>query len=134
MKIAMTEREANQYSPLALAFLGDAVYEQLVRERLILAANMPAHKLHSLAVERVCAEYQSMCVKKLESERFFTENEGSVLKRGKNAKVTPPKHSTIAEYRDATGLECLLGYLYLTGKAERIEEIFVKCWEYGENN
>ncbi|MBR1864682.1 MAG: ribonuclease III [Ruminococcus sp.] len=134
MKINMTEHEAGQYSPLTLAFLGDSVYEQMVREKLVLTANMPANKLHKLAVERVRAEYQSMCVEKLTESGFFSENESEILKRGKNAKVNAPKHSTVAQYRNATGLECLLGYLYLINDTRRIEEIFGLCWEYGNNN
>ena len=131
MQINMTEQEANQYSPLALAFLGDSVYEQLVRERILLAANMPANKLHKLAVSRVCAEYQSECVEMLTEQGSFTEKEQEVFKRGRNTKVNAPKHSTIAEYRNATGLECLFGFLYLTAQNERIEELFGKCWEHG---
>lgn len=125
----MSEREANQYSPLALAFLGDAVYEQKVRERLILAANMPANTLHKLAVDRVCAEYQSQRILKIIDMGLLTERETEVFRRGRNAKVNPPKHSTIMEYRNATGLECLFGYLYLTAQHERIEELFQLCWE-----
>lgn len=128
----MTERDANQYSPLALAFLGDSVYEQLVRERILLAANMPANKLHRLAVSRVCAEYQSACVDMLTDREELTDRELEVFKRGRNTKVNAPKHSTIAEYRNATGLECLLGFLYLTAQHERIEALFKLCWEYGE--
>lgn len=133
MRIDLTEREANQYSPLALAFLGDSVYEQLVRERILLAANMPANKLHKLAVSRVCAEYQSECVNMLIEQNIFNESETDVFKRGRNTKVNAPKHSTIAEYRNATGLECLFGYLYLTAQHERIEELFSLCWKYGED-
>lgn len=125
----MDEREAKQYSPLALAFLGDSVYEQLVRERLILTANMPAHKLHSLAVERVRAEYQSACIDRLLEMEMFTEQEHEIFKRGRNTKMNPPKHSTVQDYRNATGLECLIGYLHLTGQNERIREIFRVCWE-----
>ncbi|MBP3798263.1 MAG: ribonuclease III [Ruminococcus sp.] len=131
MHIELSEHEANQYSPLALAFLGDSVYEQLVRERLILAANMPANKLHKLAVSRVCAEYQSACMVKLTEDGRLTEKELEVYKRGRNTKVNAPKHSTITEYRNATGLECLFGFLYLTAQTDRIEELFGICWEMG---
>lgn len=133
MKINMTEREANQYSPLALAFLGDSVYEQLVRERILLAADMPANKLHKLAVSRVCAEYQSECVNMLIEQEKLTDREIEVFKRGRNTKVNAPKHSTIAEYRNATGLECLFGFLYLSAQLERIEELFSLCWSHGED-
>lgn len=119
-----------QYSPLALAFIGDAVYEIKVREKLILAANMPANALHKLAVKRVCAEYQSQAVLKILDSAMLSEKENDVFKRGRNTKVNAPKHSTIAEYRNATGLECLLGFLYLTGKQSRIDELFEICWNF----
>ena len=121
----MTEKEVNQYSPLALAFMGDAVYEQLVRERILRTANMPAQKLHELTIEKVCAEFQSAAVRRLIDEERLTEQEQDVFKRGRNAGgITAPKHSTVAEYRAATGLECLFGFLHLCGRQERIAELF----------
>ena len=126
--------DAMQYSPLALAFIGDGVYEIRVREKLILEANMPADKLHKLTVERVCAEYQAKAVRKWLDEQL-TENELSVYKRGRNAKgINAPKHSTVGEYRMATGLECLFGFLYLTGREERIGELFEAAWSVGSIN
>lgn len=128
MEIKLTPHEANQYSPLSLAFIGDSVYETRVRERLILDANRPAGELHRLAVERVCAEYQSECAERLIGEDVLSEEELQVFKRGRNTKVTPPKHSTVIQYRNATGLECLFGYLYLTARHERIDSLFELCW------
>ena len=128
MRKILSDHEANQYSPLALAFVGDCVYEQKVRDRLVLGANMPAGKLHKLTVERVCAEYQSVCIEKMLDENILDETELAVFKRGRNAKVKPPKHSTVMEYRNATGLECLFGFLYFTGKDERTEQLFEFCW------
>lgn len=131
MNRTLTEREVNQYSPLALAFLGDSVYEQLIREKIILLANMPASKLHSLKVSRVCAEYQSKALEKILS--FLNEKETAIVKRGRNATGnTVPKHSSAADYRRATALECLFGYLYLLGKAERIDELFQIIWNMEE--
>lgn len=122
---SMTEKEVNQYSPLALAFMGDAVYEQLVRERIIKTANMPAQKLHELTIEKVRAEYQAAAVKRLCDEGLLTEQEQDIFRRGRNAGgITAPKHSTVAEYRAATGLECLFGFLHLCGRQERIAELF----------
>ena len=124
----MTEREAKQYSPLALAFLGDAVYERLVRKRLLLSANMPVGKLHKLAIEKVCAEYQAQAVDRISD--MLTESEADIVKRGRNASgMTVPKHASVAEYRKATSLECLFGYLELIGAKDRIEEIFEICME-----
>ena len=79
----LTEREANSYSPLTLAFLGDSVYDTLIREYLLLMANMPVAKLHSAKIKLVCAEFQSKAYE-LISEKL-TEHELAVLKRGRNA-------------------------------------------------
>lgn len=121
------KHDVNQYSPLTLAFLGDAVYEQLVRERLVLTANMPVKKLHSAAVERVRAAYQSKAVEEITP--FLTEEETAVLKRGRNATGnTVPKSSDPLTYRRATALETLFGYLKLTENYERMVELFDIIW------
>ncbi len=131
MKEILTEREANQYSPLSLAFLGDSVYELLVREKILLSANMPASKLHTLKVSRVCAEYQSRAVEVIMP--VLSEKEEAVLKRGRNATGnTVPKHASAVDYRRATGLECLFGYLHLIGEEERISELFELVWNMEE--
>lgn len=119
----ITEREVNMYSPLSLAFLGDSVYDTLVREKLLRSANMPAAKLHSAKIKLVCAEFQSVAYDKL--TEILTEKELAVLKRGRNATGnTVPKHAEAAEYRRATAVESLFGYLYLLGNTERIAELF----------
>ena len=123
MSRILTEREVNQYSPLALAFLGDSVYEKLVRECIVLSANMPASKLHDLKVKKVCASFQSESLDKIMP--LLDTKEIAIVKRGRNATGnTVPKSSNAIEYRRATGLECLFGYLDLLGKAERIEQLF----------
>ncbi|MBR4555233.1 MAG: ribonuclease III [Ruminococcus sp.] len=114
--------------------MGDAVYETLVREKIVTYANMPVRKLHDLTIEKVCAEYQAAAVKSLIDRGLLTENEEEIFRRGRNAGgITAPKHSTVAEYRAATGLECLFGYLYLAGRAERIREIFGYIWDLDQN-
>lgn len=110
-------------SPGTLAFLGDAVYELFVRQRLVETANMPVNKLHLLAVERVRASYQSNAYAVI--EEHLTEEEQTIWKRGRNANgVKAPKHADPVEYRRATGLEALFGYLFLQGRMERLEELF----------
>ncbi len=117
---------------MALAFIGDGVYEIKVREKIILSANMPADKLHRLTIKRVCAEYQAQAVHKWLENDLLDEQETDIFKRGRNAKgVAAPKHSTISQYRAATGLECLFGFLYLTGRDDRIDELFSCAWEIG---
>lgn len=118
----------NQYSPLALAFLGDAVYEQLVRLTLILDANRPVGQLHNLKTKKVNAGYQAKAVNLIMP--VLTEEEQDVLKRGRNATgTTVPKHSSASDYRHATGLESLFGYLYLKGDSQRIDELFKLIWD-----
>ena len=94
----LTEREANSYSPLTLAFLGDSVYDTLVREYLLRKANMPVAKLHSAKIRLVCAEFQSKAYDLVAEQ--LSEHELAVLKRGRNATGnTVPKHADAAEYR-----------------------------------
>lgn len=119
----MSERDAGQYSPLALAFLGDSVYDTLVRDYLLRRANMPVAKLHTAKIKLVCAEFQSSVYENV--AEILTEKEISVLKRGRNSTGnTVPKHAEAVDYRRATAIECLFGYLFLTGQEERISQIF----------
>lgn len=111
------------YSPLSLAFLGDSVYDTLVREHLLKTANMPVSKLHSAKIRLVCAEFQSGAYELIAQQ--LEEKELAVLKRGRNATGnTAPKHADTADYRRATAVECLFGYLYLLGRSDRINELF----------
>ncbi len=119
----MKEKNPLEYSPLVLAYIGDAVYEEYTRER-ILSQNpdMPAHKLHIENVKYVKAHAQSRSAAALED--MLTEQEAAVFKRGRNAKsATSPKNAEVLEYRRATGLEALFGYLRLSGQAERLTEL-----------
>ena len=113
--------EAEQYSPLVLAYMGDAVYELYVRKMLVLKANTQVDKLHKSAVQIVKAEAQCEAFRKIES--VLTEKEMAIFKRGRNTKSSVPKHSSVAEYRTATGLEALIGYIYLTGDTNRLDYI-----------
>ena len=100
------------YSVPALAFLGDSVYEQLVREMLVRRANMPAQALNREKVKYVCCEYQSAAVERI--YETLTEREQEIYRRGRNRDSSAhPKHSKAMEYRRATGLECVFGYLKL---------------------
>lgn len=125
--IHLEKRELNQYSPLSLAFLGDAVYERMVRQKLLLIGNRPVGQLHQMAIKKVCAAYQSEAADRIAV--ILTEEETDILKRGRNATgTTVPKHSTAIEYRKATALECLFGYLHLKGETARLEELFEIIW------
>lgn len=118
----ISESQARQYSPLALAFLGDSVYEVMVREQLLLEANQPAARLHEKKVQLVCAEFQARAFDRI--QRFLMEEELAVFKRGKNANNTVPRHVTAQDYHKATGLEALFGYLHLIGAEQRLTELF----------
>ncbi len=119
----LSERDVNMYSPLTLAFLGDSVYDTLVREKLLRSANMPVSKLHSAKIKLVCAEFQSKAYDTI--SEILTEKELSVLKRGRNATGNNiPKHAEASEYHRATAVECLFGYLYLLERTDRIAELF----------
>lgn len=119
----LSEPQARMYSPLTLAFLGDAVYSLLVRNMLSLSANKPTGKLHKESVNYVNAAFQSQMIKTLIP--LLTDNETAVFKRGRNAHSShSPKNQSDADYRYATGLEALYGYLYLCGNTERIKELF----------
>lgn len=111
-------------NPLTLAFVGDGVYEMLVREEIVNRyTSLSANKLHTLAVEMVRATAQARGFAIIAP--VLTETEMVVFKRGRNANgVTPPKHTSAGEYRTATGLEALFGWLYLGGNQERIGALF----------
>ena len=123
MVIYQVMKNPNEYSPLVLAYIGDAVYEEYTRVRLLDEnPDMPAHKLHSLNVKYVKAHAQSRSAAAI--EQILTEAEEAVFRRGRNAKsATTPKNADVVEYRRATGLEALFGYLHLSGQAERLREL-----------
>lgn len=119
--------EAQQYSPLALAFLGDSVYEVMVREQILREANRPARDLHTLAVAHVRAAYQADAALRIADQ--LSEEEAEIFRRGRNASgISVPKHATPADYRKATGIECLFGYLFLCGRTARLRELFQTVW------
>ena len=125
----MSGKNPAEFSPLVLAYIGDAVYELFTREKvLFLNPDMPAHKLHTENVRFVKAKAQSEGFSALED--MLTEEEAAVYRRGRNAKsATSPKNADILDYRRATGFESLIGYLYLKGERERLNEIMEKAFE-----
>ncbi len=112
----------NTLSPLTLAFLGDSVYEMFVRTKILASGNRPANELHKLAVGYVKAKAQSIAAHKILD--MLTEEETAIYKRGRNTNIhTVPKNADMADYRHATALETLIGYLYLKGEEERLKTI-----------
>ncbi|MDO4748546.1 MAG: ribonuclease III domain-containing protein [Eubacteriales bacterium] len=115
--------DIHSLSPLSLAFVGDSVYDLLVRQHLVTLANRPVKELNQMKVTLVNCKSQAQSAKAIMDK--LTEDELDVYKRGRNVKVnSASKHSSIADYHSATGLECLFGYLYLSGNTDRIKELF----------
>lgn len=111
-----------QLSPLVLAFVGDAVFNLFIRSRLVMQKKETAHVMHVKAINYVKASAQSRIVAKLYDR--LNDEEKTVFKRGRNTKsATVPKHADILDYRRATAFEAVLGYLYLAGMNERLDEI-----------
>lgn len=113
------EVDIRTYSPLTLAYIGDAIYDLVIRTIVVERGNSTANKLHRKAVAYVNARVQARMIDALEDE--LSEEEESVYHRGRNAKsYTSAKNASVIEYRKATGLEALCGYLYLQGRQERM--------------
>lgn len=118
----LSKEDIVMLSPLQLAYIGDAVYELLVRTYL-LKEKTPVNKLHKATINYVKAKAQADIVHILDEE--LNEKEKSMVRKGRNAKSnTVPKNADLIDYKYATGLEALFGYLYLTEQDNRIDEIF----------
>lgn len=119
----ITVEEVNTLPSLALAYIGDAVFELYVRRYLLACGITNANHLHKSAVTMVCAQSQSHLAHAIES--LLTEEEAEILRRGRNAKSGhQPPNVKVTDYRLATGLESLIGYLYLLGRQDRLQVIF----------
>ncbi len=118
MRLYPEELDTRGLSPITLAFVGDGVFELMVREHLAASANRPANALHRQAVSMVCAPAQAAALDKLMPH--LTEKELAVYKRGRNAHTA----RTGDYYHKATGLETLFGYLYLNDETDRLHELF----------
>lgn len=111
--------DVRAYSPLTLAYIGDAVYDVVIRTVVVERANRAANELHKRTIKYVQAGAQAAMIEALLEE--LTEDEVAVYKRGRNAKsYTSAKNASIQDYRKATGFEALMGFLYLTGQTERM--------------
>ena len=124
----MDKQKANNLSPVVLAFVGDAVYSLFVREKLTFSSDYKSGELNKLAVKEVNAVAQAEFVKEIIP--LLTEDETCIFKRARNAKKpTKAKHASVAEYNASTGLEAVLGYLYLTGENERLNYLLNKGYK-----
>ncbi len=119
----VSEMRARQMNPVVLAFVGDAVYTLLVREKLALSSGEKTGELNRRASEVVSAHGQSGALERILP--LLTEEESEIYHRGRNAKKpTKSKNASVGEYVRSTGFEAVIGYLYLTGRTERIRELF----------
>lgn len=118
----LEDTDIRSYSPLTLAYIGDAIYELVIRTILVEKGNTQVNKLHQRASKLVKASAQSEIVEKLKP--YLTEEEMGIFKRGRNAKsFTMAKNASMSDYRRATGFEALMGYLYLTEQWDRMLEL-----------
>lgn len=120
----MTKTEINMINTTSLAYLGDAVYEVIVREMIFAKYPLDAGKAHQHAVRYVSAGGQAKAARAMIEKGFLTEEEEHLLKRARNHRtMSRPQHADPRDYKYATGFEALLGYLHLAGEKDRIAEI-----------
>ena len=116
-------RDPECMAPLALAFVGDTVYDLYVRTLLVDTMDAAPHGLHLKAASFACAAGQAEAFRRIEPE--LTEEEHAIFRRGRNAHSgTVPKNAAVSDYRIATGLEALVGWLYLKDRDERLDQLF----------
>ena len=114
--------DVRTYSPLALAYIGDGIFDLVIRSVIVGKGNTKASQLHYQTSHIVKAQSQALMIEALEGD--LTEEEADVYRRGRNAKSpTMAKNATMSDYRRATGFEALMGYLYLTDQFERVVEL-----------
>lgn len=118
----MKEVDIKTYSPLTLAYIGDSIYDLMIKSLVINQGNKQVQKLHKETSSMVQASAQSQMMRALQP--ILTEEEHAVYKRGRNAKsVSPAKNQSITDYRRATGFEALMGYLYLKREFTRMVDL-----------
>ena len=130
MKTEYTLRNADvkQLNSLALAYMGDAVLEQYVREHLLRSGRVKPNTLHKEATKYVSAKAQAKVVHHMLDAKFLSDEEEAILRRGRNAKSgTVPKNTDLQTYKYSTGFEAVIGSLYLQGQAERVREIIERA-------
>ncbi len=120
--LRLPETDIKSYSPLTLAFIGDSIFDLVIRTSVVESGNAPVNKLHKRCSVLVQASAQADLYHLIKDQ--LTEEESAIFKRGRNAKsFTSAKNAGVVEYRTATGLEALMGYLYLTDQMDRLLEL-----------
>ncbi len=124
-KFGIEAKDIRSYSPLTLAYIGDAVFDVIIRSILVSRGNTQVNNLHKRACAIVKAQTQADFADVLMDD--FTEDEMNIYRRGRNSKPhTKAKNASTMEYLEATGFEAVIGYLYLTGNMDRICELINK--------
>lgn len=120
--LQLNEVDVDSYSPIVLAYIGDCVYDLIIKSMVISGGNKQVHRLHEETSSYVQASAQSLMMRTM--QQYLTEEEHAIYRRGRNTKsVSPAKNQTITDYRRATGFEALVGYLYLKKRYERLLEL-----------
>jgi ribonuclease-3 family protein len=115
--------DVKQIKALALAYMGDAVYEQAIREHLLRSGRVKPNVLHREATHYVSAKSQAATLKMMQESGFLTEEEEAIMRRGRNAKSgSVPKNTDVITYNYSSGFEAVIGYLHLLGRTERVQE------------
>lgn len=126
----MSPKDAELLNGLALAYMGDAVYERFIRERLLTKGQTKPNQLHRLATKYVSAKAQAWLMDEMMTEEVLTETELNYFKRGRNAKsYTKAKNTDGPTYNKSSGFEAVIGYLYLTEQSERVAAVMQYCAE-----
>lgn len=130
MQYKQSNIDAKQLNSLALAYMGDAVYDTFVRSHLLHNGNVRPHLLHNMAKQYVSANAQCSVLHQLMEKRFFSDEEEAIIRRGRNAKSgTIPKNTDVQTYRHSTAFEAIIGYYYLTNNTERLNELIKASFE-----
>ena len=125
--------DVKQIKALALAYMGDAVYEQAIREHLLRSGRVKPNVLHREATKYVSAKSQAAILKTMQASGFLTEEEEAVMRRGRNAKSgSVPKNTDVVTYNYSSGFEAVIGYLHLLGRTERVQEIISEAIRFIE--
>jgi ribonuclease III family protein len=127
--------DAKQMNALALAYMGDAVYETYVRQFLLQSGRVKPNQLHRAATGYVSAKAQAAALKGITEQNVLTEEELAIVRRGRNAKSgTIPKNTDVQTYRYSTAFEALIGYLFLQNRKSRLEELIQAILENNMNS
>jgi ribonuclease III family protein len=127
--------DAKQMNALALAYMGDAVYETYVRQFLLQSGRVKPNQLHRAATGYVSAKAQAAALKVISDQELLSEEEMAIVRRGRNAKSgTIPKNTDVQTYRYSTAFEALIGYLFLQNRKERLEELIQQTLDNNINH